>query len=412
MTRPTSSVAPDAISSAPSWRRVHLRDLCDQVRQVLQAESAEAKRRPYVSLENIQSEGGQIVGLVGDGTVGKSMTFAFSPREVLYGKLRPYLNKVALPDFDGRCTTELIPLRPKPGVDRDFLAWLLRRPETVAAAMQEKTGSRMPRADMDSLMSMEVSAPSEAEQKRIATRLNRQLVIVDRAKAAAKERLRAANALAPAYVMREFTGGQSKQWPRKTLQTLSLGNGQYGTSQKSHPTEAPGTVPVLGIGNIKGGAVVWHRLKFTSLSSEDGVKYRLKAGDLIFCRTNSAELVGETAVFDGSRDAAFASYLVRFRLNPELADPRFVSTYINSPWGRHFIQQNLSRAIGQANVSASVVANMEIPAPPVAVQRSIMDRLAHATAGVGRLAQQVSEELHSISRMPTALLRAAFQGDT
>jgi type I restriction enzyme S subunit len=242
--------------------------------------------------------------------------------------------------------------------------------------------------------------------------LNRQLVIVDRAKAAAKERLRAANALAPAYVMREFTGGQSKQWPRKTLQTLSLGNGQYGTSQKSHPTEAPGTVPVLGIGNIKGGAVVWHRLKFTSLSSEDGVKYRLKAGDLIFCRTNSAELVGETAVFDGSRDAAFASYLVRFRLNPELADPRFVSTYINSPWGRHFIQQNLSRAIGQANVSASVVANMEIPAPPVAVQRSIMDRLAHATAGVGRLAQQVSEELHSISRMPTALLRAAFQGDT
>jgi type I restriction enzyme S subunit len=300
-------------------------------------------------------------------------------------------------------------LRPRPGVDFNFLLHAIRLRPDVGALV---SGSTRGKLNQDTAARIPIRLPLLPEQKLIAARLQEQFAIIERAAAAAEEQRRAAKALAPAYVMRELTGGKSAQWPRKTLGALSLGNGQYGTSQKSHLTETPGTVPVLGIGNIKGGEVVWHRLKFTALSPEDGVKYRLQAGDLIFCRTNSAELVGETAVFDGSRDAAFASYLVRFRLNPELADPRFISAYINSPWGRHFIQQNLSRAIGQANVSASVVANMEIPAPPVAVQRSIMDRLAHATVGAGRLAQQVSEELQSISRMPTALLRAAFQGDT
>lgn len=299
---------------------------------------------------------------------------------------------------------------PGPEIDSTFLLHLLRsRIEQMRAI---GSGATFAEVSKTQLQNFPLEIPTISEQKRIAARLNEQLAIIERAKLAAEERFRAAKALAAAYVMREFGNGQSKQWPRKTLKALSLGNGQYGTSQKSHPTEAPGTVPVLGIGNIKGGAVVWHRLKFTSLSPQDAVKYRLEVGDLLFCRTNSADLVGETAVFDGVRAAAFASYLVRFRVSPDLADPRFISVYINSPSGRHFIQQNLSRAIGQANVSASVVAEMVIPTPPVAVQRGIMDRLARATAAAGQLAQQIWEELDAIDRMPDALLRAAFEGAT
>jgi len=296
-------------------------------------------------------------------------------------------------------------------LDVQYLFLALRAAEPRILANGIKKGATVHSFRTGFLEELEIPLPPIREQKLIAARLNARLAIIARAKAAAEERLRAANTLAGAYVIQEFGNGKSKQWPRRPLKAISLGNGQYGTSQKSYPTELPGTVPVLGIGNIKRGVIAWTRLKFALLIPDDVAKYRLKSGDLLFCRTNSAELVGETAVFDGARDAAFASYLVRFRVNPALADPRFISTYINGPSGRHFIQQRLSRAIGQANVSASVVAEMEIPTPPVAVQRSIMVKLAQATAVTGPLVQQISEEVQSLDRMPGALLRAAFNGD-
>ncbi|MDE0679305.1 MAG: hypothetical protein OXI11_03680, partial [Gammaproteobacteria bacterium] len=98
----------------------------------------------------------------------KSTAFLFDERHVLYGKLRPYLNKVATPDFVGKCSTELVPLLPRNGVNRVFLAELLRQEETVAYVMKSVTGSRMPRTDMNSLLSMPVPVPPLAHQLQFA----------------------------------------------------------------------------------------------------------------------------------------------------------------------------------------------------------------------------------------------------
>ena len=85
----------------------------------------------------------------------------------MYGKQRPYLNKVVLPDFLGRCTTELFPLLPLKGVERTYLAWLLRCEDTVDEAMRGKTGPRMPRTDMRTFMKMVIPLPPLSEQRRI-----------------------------------------------------------------------------------------------------------------------------------------------------------------------------------------------------------------------------------------------------
>ncbi len=133
----------------PGWRWARLGTVCMQDRQTIVPGSDLYTTRPYLSLEHVESNTGRILRepaeVIAD--EGQSTTFAFDSRHILYGKLRPYLNKVALPDFAGRCTTELIPLLPQ-GTDREFLAWILRRQETVETAMHEKTGSRMPRTDI------------------------------------------------------------------------------------------------------------------------------------------------------------------------------------------------------------------------------------------------------------------------
>jgi type I restriction enzyme S subunit len=165
------------------------------------------------------------------------------------------------------------------------------------------------------------------------------------------------------------------------------------------------------MGNILAGRIRWGDLKFVRLSKPEENKYRLAKGDLLFNRTNSAELVGKTAVFDGSRDAVFASYLIRFQVAPQMAEPDFISAYVNSPSGRAFIEENMARAIGQANISASTMHRMPIPLPPLGCQRRIVARLSEQMAAAGSARGGLEEQLAAINALPTALLRRAFSGD-
>jgi type I restriction enzyme S subunit len=192
----------------PGWRWVRLGEVCVQDRTIVEARSPDAANLPYLGLEDVESQTGRILKTSpqpdeGDGV---STTFRFTPEHVLYGKLRPYLNKVALPDFAGRCTTEMIPLRCGQQICREFLALILRRPETVEHAMQGKTGSRMPRADMDQLLQLEIPLPPLSEQERIAGILREQMAAVERARAAAEAELEAIEALPAALLRRAFSG--------------------------------------------------------------------------------------------------------------------------------------------------------------------------------------------------------------
>ena len=142
-----------------SWNRVKLGDICAQDKTTILPNDPDAPNLKYVGLEHVESGSGRILPSVDVAKPVRSGAYRFDSRHVLYGKLRPYLNKVALPDFSGRCTTELVPLLPAKSVDRDWLAWQLRRPETVDFAMRGKTGSRMPRANMREFMGMSISLP-------------------------------------------------------------------------------------------------------------------------------------------------------------------------------------------------------------------------------------------------------------
>lgn len=165
------------------WPMVKLGDVCRQNRKIVEPNSKLAAKLPYLSLEDVESETGRILKVPApNNSVGKSTSFYFDSNHVLYGKLRPYLNKVALPDFSGRCTTELIPLLPNDRLNREFLAYLLRSSHIVARAMHGRTGSRMPRADMDVLLATEIPLPPLAEQERLVAELEGYRQIIEAAR--------------------------------------------------------------------------------------------------------------------------------------------------------------------------------------------------------------------------------------
>ena len=122
---------------------------------------------PYIGMEDIQPNSMTFIGSREPKKV-KSTTNYFDNSTVIYGKLRPYLNKVFVSDFEGHCTTEFVPLKPNlECLSREWLAYWLSSSSVVEELSNHTTGSRMPRADMKRLASMEIPLPSLEQQKQI-----------------------------------------------------------------------------------------------------------------------------------------------------------------------------------------------------------------------------------------------------
>jgi type I restriction enzyme S subunit len=113
----------------------------------------------YVGLDHIEAGGGSIrFGSVINGELA-SNKFQFGPNHILFGKLRPYLAKVVCPDFEGICSTDIIPISPSERVDKRYLLHFLRRPETIAWAAGRATGVNLPRLSPKELASLEIPLP-------------------------------------------------------------------------------------------------------------------------------------------------------------------------------------------------------------------------------------------------------------
>ena len=154
-------------------RAAKLGEICVQDRITIR--SGERNDLKYIGLESIESNTGDFTNgqLSKTPEVPQANSFFFNSQHVLYGKLRPYLNKVALPDFEGKCSTEIIPLLPKADLERAYLAYFLRSPDIVRQISERTAGARMPRADMDHLFSLTIPLPPLPEQRRLADILSR-----------------------------------------------------------------------------------------------------------------------------------------------------------------------------------------------------------------------------------------------
>lgn len=114
-----------------------------------------------LNLDMIESETGKIIEKVKVpvSEIGSS-TGTFNETMVLYSKLRPYLNKVVLPDGPGYATNELVPMQPdETKLKREFLASLLRSDEFVTYAKHISGGTQMPRMPMNAIRKFECILP-------------------------------------------------------------------------------------------------------------------------------------------------------------------------------------------------------------------------------------------------------------
>ena len=121
---------------------------------------------PCIELEHLEQQTGQILGYA-NSNEQNSVKSTFHKGDVLFGKLRPYLRKFAMPDFNGICSSEIWVFHPAEDIDSAFLFYLIQSDNFIAAA-NISTGTKMPRAEWSKVSSESFFIPTLTEQKRIA----------------------------------------------------------------------------------------------------------------------------------------------------------------------------------------------------------------------------------------------------
>jgi type I restriction enzyme S subunit len=243
-----------------AWPEVALQDVAILERDAVAPDAIE-DGTTYVGLEHITTGGDFVnVGTVEGGDL-KSTKFAFSPVHVLYGKLRPYLGKIARPDFSGVCTTEIIPIRPGRKLDRSFLVHFLRQPEQIELATARSAGANLPRLSPNELAKFKIPLPPVSEQRRIAAILDQADVLRAKRRAALAQLDEMAQAL---FV--EMFGIDGRQAPGTVVTTLAevVRTGTivtYGIVQAGD--EFPGGVPYIRTGDIVNGEIRLEGLRHT-----------------------------------------------------------------------------------------------------------------------------------------------------
>jgi type I restriction enzyme S subunit len=146
------------------------------------AEPNEVEETTWVlELEDIEKESSRLIRRVTYGTRPfKSSKNRFRPDDVLYGKLRPYLDKVLVADRPGVCTTEIIPVRGVSGIAASYLRLALKSPSFKAYANDSTHGMNLPRLGTDKARLALIPLPPFKEQHRIVEKVDELMTLCDR----------------------------------------------------------------------------------------------------------------------------------------------------------------------------------------------------------------------------------------
>lgn len=354
----------------------------------------------YVGLENITG-GGEFESVATAGDAGlKSNKFVFTPRHVLYGKLRPYLSKIAAPEFGGICSTDILPIKPGPSLDRRYLLHYLRTPRMVSRAANKAVGINLPRLSPNVLESFQILLPPVDEQRRIAA-------VLDAAEALGAKRRQALaklDSLTQAIFVDMFGAGGGMLTPLGQLSDVQSGL-QVTSKRKGHPIE----VPYLRVANVHRGSLDLSEVKTIRVFEREIERTRLAKDDLLVVEGHgNKDEIGRVGLWDGSIEpCVHQNHLIRVRCDRDLLHPRFAESFMNSWVGRRALLRAANTTSGLNTISTTDVRGVQIPLPAIADQQ----RFVEAANQVDRQRDVMRMSEAELDTLFASLQQRAFRGE-
>jgi type I restriction enzyme S subunit len=364
------------------WQLKKLGEAC-----VLDKRQGIHKNLPYVGMEHIESHTGRFIGSL-DPLCVKSSTFKFSPEHVLYGRLRPYLNKVTLPDFEGHCSTEIFPLKPSKELLREFLQYWLLMDATVDLINATSTGARMPRANMNAVLDFLLPLPPLPEQKRIVAILDEAFDAIATAKANAEKNLQNARALFDSHLNTVFSQ-RGEKWVETTLDRISK-NLDSKRIPITKSVRESGPYPYYGASGIVDYVADYIFEGDTLLVSEDGANLLARSTPIAFSVSDKYWVNNH-------------AHILKFE---SMATQRFVEFYLESIKLDEYIT-----GAAQPKLNQAALNSIPIPIPKnVNEQATIVAGIELLSVETQRLESLYQRKLAALEALKKSLLHQAFNG--
>lgn len=418
-----------------------------------------APNLPFVGMDDIEAHGTEIIQTRPFGTM-KSAGNRFYKNDVLYGRLRPYLNKTALASEGGACSGELLAITPSNAVSPKYLQLFMHARRFVNTAMSTVSGDR-PRIDFATIAAFDFPLAPLAEQRRIVARIDALFAEIAEGEAALEAARKGLDTFRRALLKAAVTGELTKDW-RENNPVTETGHDLLARIAKSRASkgqakgrgkraaDAPpldtAALPELPEGwawgtlgeiadSVRNGTSAAPRaeananeiLRISAVRplwvDERQIRYldaeqaaaasdaTVEIGDLLFTRYNgSANLVGVGAIYRGSK-RFYPDKIIRVRLHEVLSRHLgFVELAVNCGAGRKHIAANIKTTAGQQGLSGESLKETPIPIPPPTEAAEILRRLSDALSAAAGTLSLLDAEAADAARLKQSILKAAFEG--
>jgi len=292
--------------------------------------------------------------------------------------------------FERACANEhVFILRPKsPGLLRPgYLFYFLSTPGAQARIRQRISGSAQGGLTQRSLSSLAIAVPHPREQGRIASILSNVDALMGNVEELSARHAAMKRALGQSIFGITF---RSLKWTTKQLSEVVTAKPQYGVSDSAMQYD-PALARYIRITDIREDGNLDDGIK-VSTKLDGNERYLLRQNDLLFARTGS---VGRTFLVKQKLEkTVFASYLIRFNIDPSKAVPAYLEQYTRSDAYWSWVDSRATQSV-QPNINAKQFSKLQIPVPPMPEQRRIASILSGVDAVIEnyRLYQQQLEML-------------------
>jgi type I restriction enzyme S subunit len=348
-----------------------------------------------LNLDQIESQSGRILSKVTDlaSTAGSS-TQAFDTGNVLYSKLRPYLNKVVCPDSSGIATTELVPLRPDPKqLNRQYLTYYLRSPEFVKWVSNEVAGAKMPRVTMKVFWDHEIPLPPIDEQKRIAAILD----AADALRAKRRQSIAQLDALIQSTFLDLFGDPVTNPMGWEVIPLGEICSLVNGRAFKPEEWESEG-LPIIRIQNLNDDSK-----PFNYSSKKWPEKVRAKTNDILLSWSGTPGTSFGCFRWKGP-EGWVNQHIFRVEVEPKIDSTFFIES-VNAR-----LLELISKAhggVGLKHITKGKLETVELTLPPLPLQQ----KFAAIVESIERQKAAQRAHLAELDTLFAALQHRAFRGE-
>lgn len=387
----------------------------------LLTEKCSQKQAP-VGLENIEGWTGRFFQTESN---FEGAGIRFREGDLLFGKLRPYLAKIWLAEFNGEAVGDFFVLRPNSGIYGRFLAYTLLNRNAIAHIDASTIGAKMPRVDWEFFSNLRIVTPPMEKQIAISSFLDTETAKIDALVAGQRRLIELLNEKRQAVVSHAVTKGLNHDAPMKPSgiewlgdvpehwAVLPLKRVAYVNTGIAKGKDVSGretiVVPYLRVANVQDGYLNLQDVGNIEIPVNELERYRLRQGDVLMNEGGDYDKLGRGCIWDGQIDPCISQNHV-FAVRPVGVTSEWISQIIASAYAQFYFMTRSKQSTNLASISSTNLMKLPVPLPPTEEQSHLVAYLKRVIAEFAKLVAESERAILLLQERRTALISAAVTG--